>query len=221
MKNSFQLIIPVVLLLLSMACTVAGLNVSKLEPEKNNSPITEKNGLLSKIITSTTSPLSTPISTLVLSQADPVSETIISIDSPLLAPTSSLEKFDGDCILTIEPDSSSPSLPSIGRGAAPAAPNKTIVIGIVYCVWQVQASTLDIQPEMPIFIAEIEIIEAREVEKYINRLANRQGQKIKIFSKSPIPADASGQTINAATTFNGDERGGRYWVINDQLSILN
>jgi hypothetical protein len=86
-------------------------------------------------------------------------------------------------------------------------------------VWQVQASSLNIQPEIPIFIAEIEIVEAADVEGFMNGLNGQEGQTIKLFSKTAIPLDAAGRTIEVLVTFRGDEHGGKYWVIDDQLSI--
>lgn len=219
MANSLQPIILLATLLLSIACGATGLSDSQVESGGNVNPTSETNNQTSEIIIPTPSTLPNPTSIPVPSQTVSASETPTSTAAPLPQPTPSLEKSDEECVLMLEPPAPTPSNPR--GGAAPAAPNQTAVTGIMHCVWQVQASTLGIQPEMPLYIAEIEIVEAKEVDGFMNQLARSQGQTINIFSKSPIPADASGHTIEVNVMFGGDERGGRYWVIDDKLSILN
>ncbi len=124
---------------------------------------------------------------------------------------------DRDCILTLDDTPTSPSAPP-GAGG-PAAPNQGSLIGNVRCVWQVQASSLNIQPEMPIFIAEVEIVETKDVQGFLNPLAGQEGQTITIFSTATIPPDAPGRVVEALVTFRGDERGAKYWIVGDQLSI--
>ena len=153
--------------------------------------------------------------TLATPQNDLATETAMNGDSFL--PTLTPRTLGEDCTLTTDDTSTFPSDSS--PEGAPVAPNQTLLIATGHCVWQVQASSLNIKPEMLIFIAEIEIIEAKDVEGFINNLTGQEGQTIKIFSKTPIPPDAPGRTIEALVTFKGDEHGGKYWVINDQLSI--
>ncbi len=208
------------LLLFSIACSLTGSLGASKEAEEKTILITP----LSDSVATATLPPALPAPT-PTSETSPVTPQIDSSppddtssgDTLPATLISASEAATGDCQLNLDlpPDSSAAG----GGGAAPVAPNQTLLKGTVRCVWEMQASTLNIQPEMPIYIAEVEIVEANDVAGFMNQLTGQAGQIIKIFSKTPIPPDAAGQTIEVQVAFSGDETGGNYWVVGDQLSV--
>jgi len=125
-------------------------------------------------------------------------------------PVSSLNK---DCKLIADYFKKLNTQKEIQRKSISVSPNATLLTGNVGCVKEVQSKQLKIKPEMSIFLLEVKIVGAQNMENFANRLAGKEGQTIILFSKKQISSDIKNQNIDVQVSYKGDERGGGYWVI--------
>lgn len=96
--------------------------------------------------------------------------------------------------------------------SVPVIPNESLITGkvISYCV--VSASTLDIQPVIPIWILEISVETSEDVPEMRNFTKDKVGKSLSVYSKEKLSLDLFEQTVKARVTYSGDEKGGRFWV---------
>lgn len=98
--------------------------------------------------------------------------------------------------------------------AVPMAPNESWAIAEVLDVAVIDSQTLDIQPPQKLFRSSLRIISTEAVPGVENILQGFAGKTIEALSREPLGgADVKGKTVKVRVTFQGDERRGRYWIL--------
>ena len=101
--------------------------------------------------------------------------------------------------------------------AVPVAPNDSLVIGQVlgYCV--LDSSLLDITPKQVLYSLTLLVVESMDVPDMLNFTKTQIGKVIRAYSREPIGAELFETTIQARVRFEGDERGGNFWIRDIQV----
>lgn len=103
--------------------------------------------------------------------------------------------------------------------AVPVIPNEGIIEGRVlgYCI--ISSSILDIKPDQTLYRLKILVTGSKNVEGKRNLTRDKVGKTIEFYSKEKLSTNFFNQTIKARVVYQGDERGGLYWIKN--INILN
>lgn len=98
--------------------------------------------------------------------------------------------------------------------AVPMAPNESWAIAEVVAVAVVESRILDIQPPQKLFRCSLRIVSVEAVAGVENILRGFDGKTIEALSREPLGgADVKGKIVRVRVTFQGDERRGRYWIL--------
>jgi hypothetical protein len=102
--------------------------------------------------------------------------------------------------------------------AVPVIPNEGIIEGRVleYCI--TLSSIVDIKPDQTFYILKISVTASEDIEGKVNLTKEKVGKKIETFSKEKPAENLFNQRIRANVVYQGDERGGKYWIKN--INIL-
>ncbi len=101
--------------------------------------------------------------------------------------------------------------------SVPVAPNEAILTGIVsgYCVKS--SRLLNIAPEQTIYQITVSIKSTDDIKGKPNFMKSKVGEDIVFHTKEIYPADIFGKRIKARARYQGDEKGGIYWIGNIEL----
>ena len=97
-------------------------------------------------------------------------------------------------------------------------PNEAFLKGIVleYCV--TSSSTLGIKPEQALYKVLVSIEETGAVKEFPGFLKGKEGQALTFYSRETMSTEFYGKRIKALVTYEGDEKGGFYWI--KQIEIV-
>ncbi len=102
--------------------------------------------------------------------------------------------------------------------AVPVIPNEGIIEGRVlgYCI--ISSSILDIKPDQTLYRLKILVTGSKNMEGKGNLTRDKVGKIIDVHSKEKLAENLFSQRINARVVYQGDEKGGLYWIKN--INIL-
>jgi hypothetical protein len=103
--------------------------------------------------------------------------------------------------------------------AVPAIPNESVVIGVVKEYAIVSSILMNIQPEQTIYRMTIHIESSQGLDNSPNFLKDKEGKDVQLFSKERISPELFGKRLKAKVTYQGDERGGLFWI--KSFEIIN
>jgi hypothetical protein len=96
----------------------------------------------------------------------------------------------------------------------PAAPNQTLLTAQVVEQEIVDSTILKIEPKQVLYRYKLRIIKTESFQESVDFLAGHEGGVIEVLSKEAPPiAGLVGKTIKARVSFRGDEKNGRYWLV--------
>jgi len=106
-----------------------------------------------------------------------------------------------------------PSYIDVPFESAPVLPNQTLITGIVLEYSIVHARTLGIEPDMPIYRLIIKIESTGAIAGMPDLLKDSEGKEEIFYSREHISPDVFDKRIRAIASYSGDERVGRWWML--------
>jgi hypothetical protein len=94
----------------------------------------------------------------------------------------------------------------------PAISNESIVSGEVLGYSVVSSSLLEMQPLMPVYRLEIVVKTSEEVKGMRSFTRDKMGKLLSLYSKEKLSAELFGKIIKAHVSYQGDEKGGMFWI---------
>lgn len=102
--------------------------------------------------------------------------------------------------------------------AVPMAPNESWVIAEIVELSVVESSSLNIQPPQNLFLCQLRITKVGAVAGAENILRGNEGKTIEALTRAALGSgNLKGQWIRARISFQGDERGGHYWILESKV----
>jgi hypothetical protein len=120
---------------------------------------------------------------------------------------------------TIRPDFSRKARVSSPIESTPISPNRTKLIGKVNCSISVSSKDIGYEPALRIFVAEVAVMSAENVEGLPNKLNGKEGEFVQVYSKLEFTRFDIGKTLTAAVEWRGDNQNGNYWIIDSALDL--
>jgi len=103
--------------------------------------------------------------------------------------------------------------------AVPVAPNASLIKGIAMECEAISSTLLGMQPEQTIYRLTIQIESTEDVSEMVNLLdKGTEGKEMVFYTKETLPPDILKKRIKARVMYQGDERGGRWWI--QEIRIL-
>jgi len=97
--------------------------------------------------------------------------------------------------------------------SVPVIPNESIVEGIV-SEYAVLSARLAGGPAEQVFYRLTITVESSEKKgRGPDFLRNRTGRDVQFYSKDRLSPDLFGRKVRARVRYRGDERGGRFWIL--------
>lgn len=108
------------------------------------------------------------------------------------------------------------SLPRFGLQpalAVPAVENESVVVAEVLERMIVDASALGVQPEQKLWRFRLRIVNVESVAGNENFLRGQEGKTIEVYSNEVNAPVGTVKRVTVRIRFQGDERVGRYWIV--------
>jgi hypothetical protein len=96
--------------------------------------------------------------------------------------------------------------------AVPAAPNESIVIGIVKECTIISSRLINIQPDQALYRLTIHVESSESLHGGPNFVKSEEGRDVQLYSKGKIPFELLHKRLKMKVTYSGDERGGLLWI---------
>lgn len=101
--------------------------------------------------------------------------------------------------------------------SVPAAPNESIIRGIVSEYAIVSSHLFGIEPEQALYRVTVNVVSSESIGASPDFLAGRHGHDIQFYSREKIPPELFGKKIKAKARYKGDEKRGMFWISNIQV----
>lgn len=115
-------------------------------------------------------------------------------------------------VIVLLANCSSTHHPSAPLSAAPAAPNESSVMAEVLEASVVDSLSLNILPQQPIVVLKLKLLSVKPVGSLPSFLDGKSGETITAYSKDRTVVNLTNKSVVATVSFQGDERGGSFWV---------
>jgi len=97
--------------------------------------------------------------------------------------------------------------------AVPAMENESVVVAEVLERTMVDASAQEIQPEQKLWRFRLRVVNVESVAGNENFLRGQEGKTIEVYSNEVNAPAGTVKRVTMRIRFQGDERVGRYWIV--------
>ena len=98
------------------------------------------------------------------------------------------------------------------RKSVPAIHNESIVTGKVLAYSVLSSSLVDIKPVMVLYRLQILVETSEEVKDMRSFTKDKMNKLLTVYSKQELSAALFNKVISVRVTYQGDEKGGKYWI---------
>ena len=98
--------------------------------------------------------------------------------------------------------------------AVPAISNESLIEWVVSEYAIISSDLVGIKPRQTLYRLTIIITSSRNIGEGPDFLVNMTGQDIRFLSKKKLSPELFGKRVKVKARFNGDERGGTFWISN-------
>jgi hypothetical protein len=98
----------------------------------------------------------------------------------------------------------------------PVAPNQSTVVADVVGATVLEASAVGVRPSQLLCVLTLRLLKVDAVPGHLNSLEGQVGEIVTAYSKDLALVDTKGQTVSLNLSFQGDQQGGKLWVVSSK-----